>query len=108
MTVIRDTKICKNRIKKCVQNVQHAIRVSRKKYNMLGDINSISPSFVKMCCRTCFDLHTSYIKFSRFCFLVYRCSVPGRKLVWKLGFYCGLHWKLMGMVARITYGDAVL
>jgi hypothetical protein len=39
------------------------IRVNRKKYNFLGGINSISPSFVKISCRAYFDLHASYIKF---------------------------------------------
>jgi hypothetical protein len=70
--------------------------VNRKKYDMLGGIDSISQWFIKVYYRACFvDLHTPCIKFSGVLSpYLWILSFPGHRRVWRLGFYRGLYSKL--------------
>jgi hypothetical protein len=83
------------------------VRVNRKKYDILGGTDSISPSPVQIS-YAYFGVHTPCIEFLEFCFLICGPSVPGHRREWRLGCYCGLYSKLIGGDARTTYGDVVL
>jgi hypothetical protein len=88
--------------------MKHVTRANRNKYNMAGSVNSISPSSVQISRGAVLISTHRVLSFTRFCLLVYRPSVPGRKRVWGLGFYCRQYSKLTGVEARTAHGHTVL
>jgi hypothetical protein len=64
--------------------------VNRKKCEILGGIDSVSHSFIKIYYRACFvHLHVPCIKFLGV--LSSHLRILSFPRAWRLGFYCGLY-----------------